>query len=156
MTIVMRPSCWHQNFGPNGLSAPYPRAMFKLLFSLISDFNISSALRWAIQDQWPSGYIFWSFGTVVFSSTLLFGNRNALNPGLGGVRCVASAIIAHEQTRTNRVCCFQTLDLIFPKDLFSDHLETTTAVVVSCGALKSLPAHRYSLVIFTFSGPFGL
>ena len=22
MTIVMRPSCWHKNFGPNGLSAP--------------------------------------------------------------------------------------------------------------------------------------
>ena len=22
MTIVMRPCCWHQNFGPNGLSAP--------------------------------------------------------------------------------------------------------------------------------------
>ena len=33
------------DFGPNGLSALYPRVMFKLLFSLISDFNISSALR---------------------------------------------------------------------------------------------------------------
>ena len=54
--IVMRPSCWHQNFGPNGLSAPYPWVMFKLLFSLIFDFNISSALRWAIQDQWSSGF----------------------------------------------------------------------------------------------------
>ena len=32
MTIVMRPSCWHKIFGPNGLCAPYPKAMFKLLF----------------------------------------------------------------------------------------------------------------------------
>ena len=31
MTIVMRPSCWHKIFGPNGLCAPYPKAMFKLL-----------------------------------------------------------------------------------------------------------------------------
>ena len=34
MSIVMRPSCWHKNFGPNGLSAPTlgAWAMFKLLF----------------------------------------------------------------------------------------------------------------------------
>ena len=34
---------------------------------------------------------------------LLFGNRVALNP----VSDVASAIISHEQTQSNRVCCFQ-------------------------------------------------
>ena len=83
-------------------------------------------------------------------------NRVALNPGLGGMRCVASAIIAHEQTRSNRVCCFQTLDLVFPKDLSSDYLEITTAVVVSSCALKSLPVHRFSPVIFIFSAPLGL
>ena len=56
MTIVMRPSCW-QNFGPNGLVVcPYPKAKFKLLFLFFTtDFNISSALMWAIQDQWSSG-----------------------------------------------------------------------------------------------------
>ena len=41
---------------------------------------------------------------------LFFGSRVALNPGLGGVRDVASAIISHEQTQSNRVCCFQILD----------------------------------------------
>ena len=46
-----------------------------------------------------------------------------LKPGLGGVYDVASAIISHEQTQLNRVCCFQTLDAVFPKDLFSDYLE---------------------------------
>ena len=52
----------------------------------------------------------------------LFGNRVALNPELGGVRDVAFAIISHEQTQSNRVCCFQTLDEVFPKDVFSDYL----------------------------------
>ena len=52
-------------------------------------------------------------------STLLFGSRVAL---LGGVTDVASVIISHEQTQSNRVCCFQTLDAVFPKDLLSDYL----------------------------------
>ena len=43
------------------------------------------------------------------SSTLLFGNSAALNPGKGGMRDVASANISHEQTQSTRVCCFQTL-----------------------------------------------
>ena len=51
----------------------------------------------------------------------LFGNRVVLNPGLGGMRDVAPAIISHEQTELNRVCCFQTLDVVFPKNLFSDN-----------------------------------
>ena len=59
--------------------------------------------------------------------------------GLGGVRDVASAIISYEQTQSNRVCCFQTLDAIFPKDLLSDYLENTTAVVVPCGGPKKSP-----------------
>ena len=52
----------------------------------------------------------------------LFSNRVALNPGLGGVRDVTSAIISHEQTQSNRVCYFQTLDAVFPKDSLSDYL----------------------------------
>ena len=55
-------------------------------------------------------------------SFFLFGNRVALNPGLGGVRDVTSAIISHEQTQSNRVCYFQTLDAVFPKDPLSDYL----------------------------------
>ena len=41
-----------------------------------------------------------------------------LNSGLGGVRDVAYAIISHEQTQLNLVCCFQALDAVFPKDPF--------------------------------------
>ena len=52
----------------------------------------------------------------------LFSNRVALKPGLGGVRDVASAIISHEQTQSNRVCYFQNLDAVFPKDPLSDYL----------------------------------
>ena len=57
MTIVMRPSCWHQNFGPNGLPAPTLGLCLNFFSSVTADFNISSALRWAIQDQWSSGLL---------------------------------------------------------------------------------------------------
>ena len=41
------------------------------------------------------------YGILVglYGPTLLFGNRVTLNPGLGGVRDVANAIISHEQTQ---------------------------------------------------------
>ena len=55
MTIRIRPSCWYQNFGPNGLSAPTLGLCLNFFSSITADFNISSALRWAIQDQWSSG-----------------------------------------------------------------------------------------------------
>ena len=58
MTIMMRPSCWHQNFGPNGLSAPAKVLCLNFFSSVTADFNISSAFRWAIQDQWSSGCLF--------------------------------------------------------------------------------------------------
>ena len=55
MTRVIRPSCWHKNFGLNRLSAPTLGICLNFFFSIIADFNISSALRWVIQDQWSSG-----------------------------------------------------------------------------------------------------
>ena len=45
----------HQNFGPNGLSAPTLGLCSNFFSWKTVDFNISSALRWAIQDQWSSG-----------------------------------------------------------------------------------------------------
>ena len=57
---------------------------------------------------------------VVDGSTFLFGSRVALNPWLGGVRDVASAVISHQLTQSNGFCCFQTLDAVFPKDLLSE------------------------------------
>ena len=56
MTIVMRPSCLQQNFGPNGLSAPSQGLCLNFFSSITADFNISSALRWAILDHWSSGF----------------------------------------------------------------------------------------------------
>ena len=67
MTIVMRPSCWHQNFGPNGLSAPAQGLCLNFFSSITADFNISSALRWAIQDQWSSGYYYKRLITLILS-----------------------------------------------------------------------------------------
>ena len=46
----------------------------------------------------------------------VFESRVALNPVLRGVRDVASAIISHEQSQLNRVCCFNRLDAVFSKD----------------------------------------
>ena len=56
MTKVIRPSCWHQILGPNGLSAPAQGLYLNFFSSITADCNISSALRWAIQDQWSSGF----------------------------------------------------------------------------------------------------
>ena len=42
--------------------------------------------------------------------------------GLDGVRDVASAVISHEQTQSNRVSWFQSLNAVFPKDLISGNL----------------------------------
>ena len=53
----MRPTCWHQNFGPNGLSAPAQGLCLNVFSSITADFNISSAIRWAIPDQWSSGLL---------------------------------------------------------------------------------------------------
>ena len=46
----------------------------------------------------------------------LFERSVALNSGLGGIMDVASAIISHEQTQQNRVCCFHPFDAVFTKD----------------------------------------
>ena len=59
MNIVIRPSCWHQHFCPNGLSAPVQGLCLNFFSSVTADFNISSALTWAIQDQWSSGHCRW-------------------------------------------------------------------------------------------------
>ena len=52
---------------------------------------------------------------------------------------------------------FKLYMLYFQRILFTDNLETTTAVVVPVlAALRRLPEHRYSVVILTFSGLLGL
>ena len=86
----------------------------------------------------------------LYGSTLLFGSRDALNPGLGGVRDVASALTSHKQTQSNRLCCFQTLDAVFPKDLLSDCSETTTAVDVPCGGPKKVSPYIDIVLSFLY------
>ena len=44
------------NIGPNGLSAPAQGLCLNFFSSITADFNISSALRWAIQNQLSSGF----------------------------------------------------------------------------------------------------
>ena len=70
MTIVIRPSCWHKNFGLNELSVPAQGLCLNFFSSITADFNVSSVLRWAIQDQWCSGFScpsylpFWSYASL--------------------------------------------------------------------------------------------
>ena len=64
-------------------------------------------------------YMSWSLGGPDCRVHYLFGNRVAFNLGLGSVRDVASAIISHEQTQSNRDCFFWNFG--FPNDLFSDY-----------------------------------
>ena len=61
--------------------------------------------------------LFLVFGTAGCSKPL-FWNRSEINSVLGGMRNVVSTIISHEQTKSNRVCCFVTLNAVFPRDLF--------------------------------------
>ena len=70
--------------------------------------------------HWYSIVIFtFSAPLELYAWTLLF----PLNPGLGGMIFVASDLILHEQTQSNQVCCFQILNAVFPKDLFSVYLD---------------------------------
>ena len=55
---AMRPSCVHKSFDPNVLSAPTLGLCLNFFSSITADFNILSALRWAIQDQWSSGFTY--------------------------------------------------------------------------------------------------
>ena len=50
MTVVMRPSCWHKHFGPNGLSAAVQGLCLNFFSSITTDFNISSTL---VSDTGP-------------------------------------------------------------------------------------------------------
>ena len=83
MTIVIRPSCWHKNFGLNELSVSAQGLCLNFFSSIIADFNISSALRWAIQDQWSSvfkigqWYILTCFST--FCQPQSFCKENAMS-----------------------------------------------------------------------------
>ena len=40
--------------------------------------------------------------------------------------------------------------------LYFERIPEITTIVVPCGGPKTLPVHRFGVVIFTFSGPLGL
>ena len=56
---------------------------------------------------------------------------------------VDSSLDCFASVFANRVCCFQSLDAIFPRNAFSFYLEITTSVVVPCGGPKN--AQRTSM-----------
>ena len=47
------PSFWHQNFGPDSLFAPTLGLCLSFFSSITADYNIFSALMWAIQANGP-------------------------------------------------------------------------------------------------------
>ena len=75
-------------------------------------------------------YIFW------WVKVILEQLRSTRASRRGG--CRIRPMISHEQTQSNRVCCFQTWMLYFQRISFEDYLENT-AVVVPCGGPKKSP-----------------
>ena len=76
------------------LDAVFPKDPFERLFR---DHNSCRCAVWRPQKVSPYNYFFTLSGPLgLKGSTLLFGSRVALNPGLGGVSDVASAVISHE------------------------------------------------------------
>ena len=112
-------------------------------FFLSSSWCQGLAATSACGSSWTFCLLFYISGPLgLWCSTLSFERRVALNPGLGGVRDDASAIISHEQTQKKTKknesavfifgCCitsllFSFLDAVFPKDLFSDYLGSVLA-----------------------------
>ena len=89
-------------------------------------------------------------GPLRLCGSTLNRKTESLNLGLGGS-------ISHEQTQSNQVYCFQTLDAVFPKDclirLFRDQNSCHCAV----WSLHVSPYINIQCsVTFTFSGPLGL
>ena len=111
----MRPSCWHQNFGPNGLSGPAQGLCLNLFSSITTDFNISSALRWAIQDQWSSGFV-WncpysilpsvhSFKWVHCKGNKIFQNKHYIVAGKNASRTINQGSRVQARGRLRRNTC---------------------------------------------------
>ena len=81
-------------------------------------------------------YIFWSFGTLGFN--ILFWKQSSAQPGARRHLPFISLM--------NRLNQPSLLFAVFPKDLFSDNLEFTIAVVVPCGGSTKSP--RSSMVLW--------
>ena len=85
-----KPSCWHQNFGPNGLSAPAQGLCLIYVSSITADLNLSSALRKAIQDQWSSGLksciILKTWNSICCLNFIVFHEKSTIDPFLWTIR----------------------------------------------------------------------
>ena len=88
--------------------------------------------------------MFWSFWIVGFT---FFLEQGSAQPG-ARPHLPLSLKNGLNKTESLHTFYFQSLDAVFQKDPLI--LEITTSVVVSCGGPKSLPVHRFRVVIFTF------
>ena len=59
-------------FCPLGVSAPAQGLCLNFFSTITADFNISSALRWAIQDKWSSG---WNDDPVLIWTIFMTGSN---------------------------------------------------------------------------------
>ena len=94
-------------FGVSPVIYPDPELSFRRVVALASYIDIERLILHflVLLDCWVRNF---------YLETVL------LTSGIGRLRDVASASISHEQTQSNRVCWFQTLDAAIQKDLFSD------------------------------------
>ena len=66
-------------------------------------------------------YIFWSFGTIGFNTFIW--EQSCTQPGPEWHESCCICYYLSWRDSINRVCCFQTLDAVFPKDLLSDYFD---------------------------------
>ena len=81
----------------SGLWFPWPICMFL-------KWDLTLAHWTQVSDRCPLGYLLHFL--VLWDCRVKHFYRIALNPGLGDLKDVASTIISHGQTRSNRCLCF--------------------------------------------------
>ena len=150
--------CWNQNFGPNGLSPPTLGLCLNFFSSITADFNISSALRWAIQDKWSSGLNLQRMGKLIrafcWHQKFVPKGLYALAPGL--YTCIKSLkmyiksdfeeIILKLATNGQSDKGFPLTSTFVPKGLSAPALGLYTCIK----ALKCIPG---PVVRWAFTGP---
>ena len=110
-----------------------------------------SAQRRLIRLGGCTGWSESSLGAHAILLVLSWGGSNALRFNVGIV--FIKVIVSKRRLKTNQTCK-QTCCI--SKGSLSDYLASRQLSLCRVAALKSLSVHRYSVVIFTFSGSFGL
>ena len=108
------------DFGPNHLHSIF----LNFFSSITADFNISSAIRWAIQDQWSSGFLLYSITWILALYQMLIQNLSLV--------CELTIEILSKQTQIFKTFFFQCscdFNFRFNRQNPTDYLHVNRVVV---------------------------